>query len=124
MFPPPLATRDAHLVRAQSLYSDELFALRQVLGLHGGVGHEEEEEDAEQDCQGPAEDEDHLVPVDPFVHDVTQAVGDKAADDLRHTVHGVPVRRAQRLLGAAPPHLRYRDAARRDQGLEGPQEEP
>ena len=55
---------------------------------------------------------------------VSKAVGNQTPHDLRNTIHRIPVRRAKRLLGTAPPHLRYRNTARGDQRLERPQEEP
>lgn len=89
----------------------------------GESGTEDENNNGIHDCQEAAEQQDNLVAEHLVAVDMAQAVGEEAAHDKSHTVHGVPVTRPQSLFAPAPPHLRDSNAARRDHGSERPEHE-
>lgn len=123
VIPSPLPRRDAHLVRPQPLDRNHLFPVPEVLGLHGRIRHEDQDDNRVGHREQAAEQKDDLVLEQDLGLDVAQAEGEQAADDGRDAVHGVPVAGPQRLLAATPPHLGDGDAAGRDHGLEGAEQE-
>lgn len=76
MVPPPLSARHTHLVRSDTLNCNDFVTFAQILGLHGGVRHQKDEQNAEDNSAAAAEDEDRLVLEDVLAFDMSKAERD------------------------------------------------
>ena len=61
MIPAPLSRDDTHLVCTETLNGDHLLFLSEELGLHRGVGHDEEDQDSVCHSEKTTKKEDDLL---------------------------------------------------------------
>lgn len=119
----PLISLDAHHVLRDPLNRDDLFLVREELGLVGRLGHEEQPGEAHDQTEEAEDQEDVHPGLEYRVRDMAEPVRHKTRDDGESALHSRPQHGPHHLLTSSVPHGSVDDEAGGDNAFSDSKEE-